>query len=863
MGRATGGEIGGRERDGGEDDNDGDESRWVRGFHPVDERGHVAREGERGSDTDDDSHEHEPHPLQHDHAANILRAGAESDANADFLCALLDRIGHQAIDADGGERESESGEDGQKSHIEIGGGGGFGVDLIHGFDMADGKTAAGVTEGFLDFGAERKGRDSGANSEFQRRDVGVERGDAVRNLRDGNVHDGRRVAVEATIAGVADDAEDLARGLREFGADAFANGDARADAAVLGPIVLGHPFADEHDAGRAGVVMDGKHAAAKKRDAEDGEVFRRNDLVARATVVRALRVWASFDGEGQAEAPLQRQAAGGGHCFDSGEGFDVTAGLFDEFSNGGGFLEARAADGHVHGEDVMSAEAGINAAQSGEGADEKHGTDEQDQRERHFRDDEERARFVLAQAAAGARATFAEGDAQIGARGSERRNQAKEHAGEKRNQNGEDKDPPVESDVGAVLADEWDVAGIDGEEGADAGVSNEQANGAADEREKNAFGKQLRNYAAAAGAKSGANGNFTPANGGANEEQVGDVCARDEQNEADRAEQYEERKAGVADHCLLHGNRSEASFRVRFRREFFAEFFCGELHRCSGHGYRDAGLEACGGLEVKGLVGAVWVGLERENDVDGKIGMKRWGDDAGDDVRIAIEFDGFADDGWVGAKMAAPQTVRNDRELGPVGAVFLGGEGTAHQHGHSEDGEIASGGAKTVELLGLIAAGKIHTRAAHLIGGDGVEHLSLLTPGAESGNRGVVEVAVGGVLAELNEAARIGIGKRLEKNFVYDGEDGGVGTDAEGEREDGGDGEAGSAEEHAGGVAQVLDEIVNEGDSDQVKTLPSERGPAPRSAYAQRHARTQLFALYSVIVRRASQMLRPQSRPDS
>ena len=58
----------------------------------------------------------------------------------------------------------------------------------------------------------------------------------------------------------------------------------------------------------------------------------------------------------------------------------------------------------------------------------------------------------------------------------------------------------------------------------------------------------------------------------------------------------------------------------------------------------------------------------------------------------------------------------------------------------------------------------------------------------------------------MNEAVGIRIRKGFEKDFIHDGEDGGVGPDAEGECEDGGDGETGGAEEYASGVAQILNQ---------------------------------------------------------
>ena len=57
------------------------------------------------------------------------------------------------------------------------------------------------------------------------------------------------------------------------------------------------------------------------------------------------------------------------------------------------------------------------------------------------------------------------------------------------------------------------------------------------------------------------------------------------------------------------------------------------------------------------------------------------------------------------------------------------------------------------------------------------------------------------------ELVRFGEWKRIEEYTVDDGEEGGVGADAQSESEDGDGGEAGILEEHAHAVADVLPKI--------------------------------------------------------
>ena len=52
-------------------------------------------------------------------SANILGAGAERHANADFLGALFHGIRGQSVDADGCEEQTNARKDSQQSHVEI------------------------------------------------------------------------------------------------------------------------------------------------------------------------------------------------------------------------------------------------------------------------------------------------------------------------------------------------------------------------------------------------------------------------------------------------------------------------------------------------------------------------------------------------------------------------------------------------------------------------------------------------------------------------------------------------------------------------------------------------------------------------
>ena len=71
-----------------------------------------------------------------------------------------------------------------------------------------------------------------------------------------------------------------------------------------------------------------------------------------------------------------------------------------------------------------------------------------------------------------------------------------------------------------------------GEQGVGACISDEQAGDAAQRGENDAFGEELANDAGARGAKGGAEGHFRFAAHAADEEEIGDVGAGDEEDEA-------------------------------------------------------------------------------------------------------------------------------------------------------------------------------------------------------------------------------------------------------------------------------------------------------------------------------------------
>ena len=208
------------------------------------------------------------------------------------------------------------------------------------------------------------------------------------------------------------------------------------------------------------------------------------------------------------------------------------------------------------------------------------------------------------------------------------------------------------------------------------------------------------------------------------------------------------------------------------------------------------------------LVGAVGVDLEGQPDVGHRVGAELLADDAEDGIGLVAERKRGADNFRIAAEFALPESVADDDDVAAVGRVFLRREGAAENHGRAEEAEVRFGNVNAMHLLGHFA-GEIEARTAEVVGGDILQHAGLLAPVVELGGRSNAKVAIRRCVHHLHHAVGIRIGERLEQHRVHHREDGGVGSDAEGERGNRGDGEGRIADEHAQGVAEVAEEIAH------------------------------------------------------
>ena len=85
-----------------------------------------------------------------------------------------------------------------------------------------------------------------------------------------------------------------------------------------------------------------------------------------------------------------------------------------------------------------------------------------------------------------------------------------------------------------------------------AGAREQQADHGSGERDRQALGEHLPHQLRTAGANRRADGELAAARRGADDEQVGDVGARDQQHEGNRAHQRQDRRTHAADEVVEH-----------------------------------------------------------------------------------------------------------------------------------------------------------------------------------------------------------------------------------------------------------------------------------------------------------------------
>src|SRR5919112_5189161 len=112
------GQVAGEEGDQKEEEREGRVGRGVCGRDAVDYPREQTRERKRPRGPRRQSRAREREPLPHDEAEYVAPARAEGHTDAYLVSALTDRVGDEAVDSDGRERERHEREDAEQRRLE-------------------------------------------------------------------------------------------------------------------------------------------------------------------------------------------------------------------------------------------------------------------------------------------------------------------------------------------------------------------------------------------------------------------------------------------------------------------------------------------------------------------------------------------------------------------------------------------------------------------------------------------------------------------------------------------------------------------------------------------------------------------------
>jgi len=322
----------------------------------------------------------------------------------------------------------------------------------------------------------------------------------------------------------------------------------------------------------------------------------------------------------------------------------------------------------------------------------------------------------------------------------------------------------------------------------------------------------------------------------ASEEQVSDIGASDEENEAADGEKnfeviavllFHDRDTGAGGNnveILLGEHLDHFGHPVGGIAGIVLQPLAEDAGEAWGHaGNGGAGTQTADDTEPSGdgLTKNAAVGgderllLERNPNV-GRIAFEGFAkkagrSDADHGERMAFDDEGGTDEGGVGTIDGLPGTMTEDDGGRSTGTIVFGREDAAVEGADTEGGEEV-----TVDVFGTKGtSGRFDTLTAHTdaaaagLKSGGVFELGSFFAEALRERKGKHAPFVLGTtldatvvaLADAVEAGGVGDRERFEHDGVDEGENGGGAADAEGEGEDGGGGEDGSETELAKGVA--------------------------------------------------------------
>src|SRR5271155_516944 len=139
------------------------ESDWIQGLHSKEKASQKAREPKGSASTNRHAYERKRHSLSDNHVAKMGSLRPKRHANAEFLCALLHGVGHHSINSDPRHQQTGESKHREQQHVESLTRSVARFDFIHGTNVRDGQTTAGVPQGGCDGGHQRAWVDPAAD----------------------------------------------------------------------------------------------------------------------------------------------------------------------------------------------------------------------------------------------------------------------------------------------------------------------------------------------------------------------------------------------------------------------------------------------------------------------------------------------------------------------------------------------------------------------------------------------------------------------------------------------------------------------------------------------------------------------------
>ena len=186
------------------------------------------------------------------------------------------------------------------------------------------------------------------------------------------------------------------------------------------------------------------------------------------------------------------------------------------------------------------------------------------------------------------------------------------------------------------------------------------------------------------------------------------------------------------------------------------------------------------------------------------------GHDTDDGIGLAVKGHTPADDAWIGGEVIAPEFVAEEHDVTLARAVLIGRKRAAEKRTDTKEREKV--GCYRTGLNGLRALLAAKCKSVEAVGGHLFKRGTLALPVEVIGGRNREHGQAGKALRgrhvpNQHDAGGVFIEQRTKKDGVYDGEDGGVSTDAQGQDQNGGDGEAWIATQDSQREPQIREQV--------------------------------------------------------